>query len=328
MQPTLNTHPDLVGHDRKPPVVASARKTVQASKGAVPRNQGHAAAIAPRNQLDIRRVANWWVVLCGGDPEEDAMAVSKACIQMQAGLELGLGAVESLSSIHIYPAKGKVNIGVGAQAQRALVFASGLVKRWEMTDLDQSAELTVQRVGRPSRTFRVHMRDYRHRVIGAKPESAWIRHPQAMLRARASTIAIKAEFSDILVGIVSHDEGEEIAELELAEEADVVMAIAKDAIEDNVAEAEVTEAGNGGDPLPANAAEAPAAEDVTASEAPASPPAPDQDVEASEAPFTPPPTTPMSPTPAPAGRAAVPDSFAAAMSARSRVRSSSATPGE
>ena len=188
--------------------------THDSPKKAVPR-RGFAAQIAPKNQADVRRIANWWMVACGVDPNSDGENVAKSCLKIQLGCELGLGAVQSLKDITIIDT-GDVEKGpgfiIGSKSQRGLAMASGLVQRWEVeTNVEaETVTLVVQRKGLKSQKFRLHISAYKHRIKTAKPGSAWINHPLAMLNARITTIAVKQLFPDILVGVMSHDEAEEV----------------------------------------------------------------------------------------------------------------------
>ena len=196
---------------------------------AVPSAHVGIAAPQPRTQAEIRELARWWLITNGLNPNKDdnKELLSRSIVEIMKGMEMGIGAMQSLVSINVKPSvkvdekTGRKNINssfiISSHTQRALIFKSGMVAQWDMSDIERENSdgsksrtgtmLIARRVGmEKGRMFRLFIADFRH----MRELEVWRKYPFAMLQARLTVMAVKALFSDILQGVISHDEADEI----------------------------------------------------------------------------------------------------------------------
>jgi hypothetical protein len=122
-----------------------------------------------------------------------------------AGRELGIPPMMSLRTIHLIDGK----VGLDASLQLGLMLRAGVRSQWvESTD-----ERAVLRLTRPG--FAPHEQVYAigdAKAAGLAGKQNWQRHPKAMLRARCVSAAARAYAPDVLTGVYTPDELEEIGE--------------------------------------------------------------------------------------------------------------------
>ena len=169
----------------------------------------------PRTIDEIMKVARWWLASAYVNPDDDQFTLAQTCMKIIKGIELGLGAAESIKNIYLMAPdmddEGRIEVDkqqfmVSAHAQHALAMSRGLVAKWDIKQLsDNEVVITVRRRGHDDdQSFSATMEEFN------RGHGAWRTHPQAMLRAKATTMAVKAVFPEVLQGVVSHDEGAEI----------------------------------------------------------------------------------------------------------------------
>ena len=124
-----------------------------------------------------------------------------------AGRELGLPPMVSLRSLFLIEGK----VGLYADVQLGLMAARAGVKwKWIKQGHDGIAELEITRPGNAPHTQRYTIEDAQRAGLAGKP--TWKAHPSAMLRARCVSAAAKTCAPDVLNGVYTPDELEEIAE--------------------------------------------------------------------------------------------------------------------
>ena len=209
-------HPDLI----EAPVAAKTAPAVASSPKRHP-----SAAFIPRSTAEVEWIVRAAMTAEGTVWTDDIPGFAEKTMCVLKGMELGLGPVESMTSIYVMQFKNKeggtsMKFGIAAWAQRAMLFRSGLCEQWEMRSGEQSVELTVKRRGMAQRLFRHHLKDYAHRQRQVlekwqqkgrtgQPDHPWFTHPIKMLEARISTTAIRALFPDLLHGMPGFDEAVE-----------------------------------------------------------------------------------------------------------------------
>lgn len=140
----------------------------------------------------------------------DANGIAAAIL---TGIELGLGPMESMRSIHIVD--GKPTMAADLMLARAI--RAGIKPTW----IEQSAKMAALRLERPG--FRAH----EHRFTWAEAEAAeltkkdnWRKYPAEMVRARTVAAAMRAYCPDVLgSGVYSPDELEAEERTEATQDA-------------------------------------------------------------------------------------------------------------
>jgi hypothetical protein len=110
---------------------------------------------------------------------------------MLMGIELGMGPMEALRSIHVI--KGKPSMSAEVMLARAL--RAGIKCVWTRTD-DACATLEITRDGVKRAPFSFTMEDAKR--AGLAGSDNWKKYPSAMLRARCTSAAMRAHCPDVL----------------------------------------------------------------------------------------------------------------------------------
>lgn len=165
------------------------------------------AAILPRNPKELQDRAKIEVVAQGGKGS-DLQAVSRMVGLLEVGMSLGLPPAIAASELHWVRRK----IVLSAQLQRQRLFQSGLCAKWEW-DVDREKQFGVLKAERKDNALtweiKVRLSDFAH--LAKDAASAWSRYPYRMLYARASSWMIRDLFADVLAGVSTHEEAQEIA---------------------------------------------------------------------------------------------------------------------
>ncbi|WP_299079107.1 recombinase RecT [uncultured Paraglaciecola sp.] len=136
---------------------------------------------------------------------------------MLSGIELGFKPMASLRLMYVH----KGNVGISASGIIALLKGAGYAVEWP----ESSEEVATVVITAPDKTSiemsytkqdaetaglwgKVHKGKY------GNVDSVWKLHPKAMLRARCISNAAKAFAGEVLAGIYTHDEIDEIKERE------------------------------------------------------------------------------------------------------------------
>lgn len=124
------------------------------------------------------------------------------------GMELGFSPCMAIKAIYVV--KGRP--ALETQPMKALCMSTGELERCKV-DLSgegktRMAACTVKRRDYEEATFSFSMADAgRANLLGKEP---WQQHPDRMLSHRATSIALRDQFPDVLFGIYSKEEAEEI----------------------------------------------------------------------------------------------------------------------
>lgn len=125
---------------------------------------------------------------------------------MATGAELGISATAALRGIYVV--EGRVYMS--ADLMVALVMRSPNCQRFDLVESNaEHAVYEVQRKGGKPCRFEFGMKDVQRAGLGKGP--AWSKYPATMLRHRAASEACRAVFPDVLLGVYSEEEREEIA---------------------------------------------------------------------------------------------------------------------
>lgn len=127
----------------------------------------------------------------------------KAFVILWKGFELGVGLGAALDGIYIINGRP----WPGAQILKAVVMASGLAVRFDVTCDETQAMVTIQRKG-----MEVHQYKFtKAEAIQAKlwDSKTWEKHPKRMMMHRATRLAIITDFPDLAAGIGIAIDGED-----------------------------------------------------------------------------------------------------------------------
>jgi len=159
-------------------------------------------AIVPRTLPETLQLAGELAKAKPVLPRHVTDAPTAAAILL-AGAELGLPPMLALRSISMVEGKPVI----AADIQLALLVRAGLKFRWAKSD-DTVAELELDRAGQPKHVQRYTIQQAQNAGLAGKDN--WRKHPAAMLRARCVTAAVRAYAPDVLAGILSPDEADEV----------------------------------------------------------------------------------------------------------------------
>jgi hypothetical protein len=138
-------------------------------------------------------IANTEMVPSGLRGKPDAV-----CAVILYGHELGLGPMQSLNTINIISGRPSLS----PEGMRALVMSAGHQIRVQGDD--ESATAQCHRREWAAEEWTSHtftMADAQRADLVGKPGSSWKKYPRAMLMARATSEACRADFSDVIRGL-------------------------------------------------------------------------------------------------------------------------------
>lgn len=178
---------------KKEPTALAVISDMPATGGLLPRNWPEMNAMA-----ETLAKSNMLPEALRGKPA-DVFAV------LQLGMELNLKPMQAL--LQIYVVKGRP--GCSAALKRALVLTNPQCEDAHFVEsTDKTATYTTKRRGRAAtkKTFTIEMAH----AAGLTANPSYKAHPAAMLRARASSAELDAEWSDVVQGMSTLDELREI----------------------------------------------------------------------------------------------------------------------
>lgn len=165
-------------------------------------------AIAARGPEDVWRMAAAVAKsgLYGCKSAEEAM------IRMATGMELGLSPMQSIRGVYVITTSGvsrptmSADMMVGVCKSRPELCA--YFRLVESTDTRATYE--THRRGEPKPVAMTYTIEQAKRA-GLAGKGTWQAHPEAMLRARASSVLARAVYSDLLNGLYTEDEADDAA---------------------------------------------------------------------------------------------------------------------
>lgn len=132
---------------------------------------------------------------------QDAKDAAQAVVKIQAGRELGLGPVYSMT--HIYIVKGK--IAVAAEVMGALIKRTNRydysVKKLD----DEECVLLLTDNGKEAYTSKFTMTDAKRADL-VKPDSGWVKWPRAMLMSKALSQGARIVCPHVISGIYTPED--------------------------------------------------------------------------------------------------------------------------
>ncbi len=124
---------------------------------------------------------------------------------MGTGMELGMGPFTALRSVKMV----KGNVVLTADSQLGLIIKAGIKFKWLKMGQDGVATISMTRPGFEPFEHSYSLKEAKQ--AGLAHRAVWQAHPAAMLRARCVSGAAKAYAPDVLSGVYSPEEAEEIA---------------------------------------------------------------------------------------------------------------------
>lgn len=126
-------------------------------------------------------------------------------VAMLQGMELGLGPIQALQGIAVINGRPSV----WGDTLLAIVQGSGLLEGFSETQTDDAATCVVKRkgIGEATRVFTVA--DAKKAGLWGK-QGPWSQYPKRMMQMRARSFALRDMFADVLRGIQSAEEQQDI----------------------------------------------------------------------------------------------------------------------
>lgn len=148
-----------------------------------------------------------------------------ALVIILTGRELGLAPLQALRSISVVEGKPTLS----ADLLLALAYKSGLCTGYEIVELtDEKCVVQISRNGQVKPPYSYTIEEARKAGLANRPN--WQRHTKAMLRARATSAACRAYFPDVVLGLYTPDELEDLSPV-VSEAAPVVITPAPRVVE-------------------------------------------------------------------------------------------------
>ena len=201
-----NMPPDMETNGVNPPAVPLGDKAFRVWSPAMALQD----PIAQTQMFELaKREAKLSCMASGIKAEDNPSEWARRQLLIITGKQMfGLTPQQSVSLLYLINDK----IAMAAELQRALVFASGMCETWEMKLDTQklTASLHAKRRDNGAEiTRRALIAEFSH--LRNKQDSAWNKYPLQMLQARVTSWVVTAIFSDIILGVISIEEAEEIS---------------------------------------------------------------------------------------------------------------------
>lgn len=167
-----------------------------------------ARAIIPQTFEEVYRLARVFAATemvplpFRGKPED-------CCVAIMQALELGLSPMAGLQSISVINGRPCL----WGDGMVAVVRGSGLLEWMKETDVNEVATCVVKRKGEPEPVTRTFSQADAKRAGLAGKAGPWTQYPQRMRAARARSWALRDTFADVLKGIASAEEMEDVARM-------------------------------------------------------------------------------------------------------------------
>ena len=123
---------------------------------------------------------------------------------MAKGAELGVPPMAALAGLHMVEGK----VFVSAELMLAVAIGRGVRAEWVHTD---GARARVRLSRRGFQPFEMEWTIAQAKAAGLAGKQNWTKYPDAMLRARCLSAALRAFCPDVTAGVYSDDERDEIA---------------------------------------------------------------------------------------------------------------------
>lgn len=169
-------------------------------------DDGRTTALAPFNvERQLPALLQLAKVLVGarGMVPSHLKSEGEIVAALLAGAELGIPPMASLRNIHLIQGR----VGLDASLQLGLLLRAGIRSQW-LESTAERASLKLTRAG-----FEPHTQTYviaDAKAAGLTGKDNWKAHPAAMLRARCVSAAVKAYAADVVSGVYTPEELEDI----------------------------------------------------------------------------------------------------------------------
>lgn len=129
-----------------------------------------------------------------------------ALVIIMTGRELGLLPLQALRSISVVEGKPTLS----ADLLLALAYKSGHCTGYDILELtEEKCVVQISRNGQVKAPYSYTIEEARKAGLANRPN--WTRHTKAMLRARATAAACRAYFPDVVLGLYTPDELEDLS---------------------------------------------------------------------------------------------------------------------
>jgi len=161
-------------------------------------------SLAPTNYQEAERLA---VMLSKSDfvPRDYQGKPGNIMAALQMGAELGLPPLQALQNIAIIGGRPSVF----GDAALAIVTTSPSFEAIEETDDGTTATCTIKRKNRPAITRKFSMDDAKRAGLLSK-QGPWTTYPARMRQMRARSFAMRDLFPDVLKGMITREEAQDI----------------------------------------------------------------------------------------------------------------------
>jgi len=163
----------------------------------------------PRSLGELGQMAKW-IAASGLAPRDLRGKPADVMIVIMFGRNFGLTTMQSLQNIYVVEGRPSMS----AALMEGLCRDSGLCKRWTRVKSDHlECVLSVQRKDDAEpREFRWTIEDAKRALLVKedKPSSNWMKYPRQMLLARCRADAAREVFPEVMSGVYSREEAEEI----------------------------------------------------------------------------------------------------------------------
>jgi hypothetical protein len=167
------------------------------------------SVLIPRSLAEVEKISTY-LAKSGLIPDALRGKPSDVAVVLMTGAELGLGPMQSLRSINVIHGKGSMSSDLMA----ALVMSSAQCRYLRLVEsTPERAVYETWRTGQPEPAPRMGFSW--EEAIGADlpaKNPTYKKYPAAMLRARAIAVICRAVYPDLLNGIYTHEEAQEIGQ--------------------------------------------------------------------------------------------------------------------
>ena len=172
-------------------------------------NQVQTFSLSPRSLDEAMKLADM-ISKSEMVPKDYQGKSANVLIAVQMGAEVGLPPMQALQNIAVI--NGRPSLW--GDAIKAIILGSSLCEKFEESFDDQTmtASVLVKRVNHKERVVTFSQDDASLAKLWGK-QGPWTQYPKRMLQMRARAFAARDEFADVLKGLSSADEMQDIVEV-------------------------------------------------------------------------------------------------------------------
>lgn len=182
----------------------------------VKRETNHIIPIIPRNYEEIFKMGK---MMAATDmvPKDFKGKEANTIVAIQLGLEVGLLPMQAIQNIAVINGRPCI----WGDAQLALVRGSGHLEWMKEAGDNDYATCEVKRYGDPNKVSQTFTKADAQRAGLWEKTDPWKKYPKRMLQMRARSFALRDLFPDVLKGISSREEMQDVIDVESIEVIEV-----------------------------------------------------------------------------------------------------------